>query len=151
MQSSGIATCRKAIARIFTITSLLIISVLATLPEVSHAQPCSSCNDISIYDTGYSFCTCTDSSCTGGLCDNFSHWTIVLSASATCCIDSIAVTPPPGVCWQGCMSIATMPLATTWGYTSPNPHISCAPGYGSFFGTLPFGYLLRESGPGAKF
>jgi hypothetical protein len=38
MQSSGIATCRNAIARIVVVTSLLVISVLASLPEVSRAQ-----------------------------------------------------------------------------------------------------------------
>jgi hypothetical protein len=53
MQSSGIATCRNAIARIAIVTSLFLISVLATLPEVSRAQP--SCPDptwaLYMYDT----------------------------------------------------------------------------------------------------
>ena len=111
MQSSGIAPCRNAIARIIFVTSLLIISVLASLPEVSRAQlPCNAnCHYLTLNESDLTNINCvgcqTVEACEGGKhCTHAISFSISLNASATCCIDSIGVTPDSGVCWKGCMA-----------------------------------------------
>jgi hypothetical protein len=129
-------------AKISLALFMLLLLIINILPEVSHAQPCSSCSDISI-DTnapGTTECSCMSDACTGGTCDNQSYWKIQLSHFATCCIDSIQVNPPIGVCWEGCMSIPTHPIATLWGFTPFAPHVQCNPGECTFF--APTGFNL---------
>jgi hypothetical protein len=140
-QPFRIATYRNTLSRVMMITTFLVISLLASLPEVSRAQPCGSCSDITIDSSaGTTECSCMGDACTGGTCDNQSYWKIALSESATCCIDSIQVNPPVGVCWEGCMSIPTHPIATLWGFTPFAPHVQCNPGECTFF--APTGFNL---------
>jgi hypothetical protein len=137
MQPLGIATYRIAITRVIAVTTLLVISFLATLPEVSRAQPCGLCSDITIgYVTPYTLpCQCLRDTCAGsggeGECVGPTMLSITLDTTATCCIDSIQVNPPVGVCWEGCAVLQYPPVYSPW--ANPfNIHISCYSGEGSY-------------------
>ncbi len=116
---SQFATCRIALSRVALVTAVLVISLLTALPEVSRAQlPCNSnCHYLTIVETGGVGINCvgcqTLDSCNALPCsDSIDAFYITLDAAANCCIDSIGVTPPMGVCWKGCMAT----LASGGGY-----------------------------------
>ncbi len=76
---------------------------------------------------------CIDGTCH---CTQKKWYTLSLMSTATCCIDSIVITPPSGVCWSGCVAINGTTPPDYWGHGLPNDHISCKPGDGRFFGSL---------------
>ena len=144
MQPFRIATYRSTLSRVLWVTTFLIISLLASLPEVSRAQlPCSAnCHYLTIVESGGVGINCvgcqTLDSCNGALCsDSVDAYYITLNASATCCIDSILITPPTGVCWKGCMATPNSsppPAYNLWGIGFGG-HTNCEPGTGKVLGS----------------
>jgi hypothetical protein len=118
-----------------TVLALLIsFTVLAAIPAGIVRAQCSGCADISIVSTvGTDLdCPCTTDACNGAQCLHQLFWTISLSSSATCCIDSITINTT-GVCWEGCVGLANNPLPPIlWG--DGLDHASCNTRTGEYFG-----------------
>ncbi len=122
--------------RIACAAAVLLCCSVLFIHTNARAQ-CGSCSDIIINPGRTTLtCGCTTEICSGHMCTNTSEWTFSLSASATCCIDSILVTPPSGVCWEGCMGVPngmSGPIYWSLGYGN---HGVCSSGPGSFAGAL---------------
>jgi|SRR5665213_578559 len=107
----------------------------------AYAQlPCNAnCHYLTIHEMGGVDIKClgcgTLETCNGKRCDqSVTPYYITLDASATCCIDSILITPPTGVCWKGCMATPDgMGGYQLWGIGFGG-HTNCEPGTGKVLG-----------------
>ena len=126
----------------FAVAVLLCCSVLF-IQTNAHAQ-CANCSYVTLSETGGMdlTCPCNVNTCNGNTCTSSSTngGYIWLSGSASCCIDSIVITPAPGVCWQGCMGTFSGGNPIYWAVTGNNEG-ACHSGFGSFIGSALLGYL----------
>jgi hypothetical protein len=127
-------------------TAVLLSCSILFLHSNARAQcPCGPCDLLYVYDTGYQpmlACAC-NGECIS-MCQYTSYWSFSLDPLAKCTIDTVAVTPPAGVCWAGCMAIqeACDTCQFPWAYGIPINHATCNSGNGYFSGIpTPSSYL----------
>jgi len=114
------------VALLFSFLALFAVSSGTALAQ------CGACTDITFSTSAPDLsCSCPEGDCN---CTPAGGLTVTLSSNATCCLDSVVIIPPSGVCWSACMQLAGS-MGQIWA-PGRNANNVCNSGSGNFFGAL---------------